>query len=63
TILYNDTFRGIVRAVKLTASGTVQSIEDFTTGATLVVKMKRAADGLIYFVDLDDGTVGRWVAN
>ncbi|MGE3821901.1 MAG: PQQ-dependent sugar dehydrogenase, partial [Isosphaeraceae bacterium] len=60
-LFYNDLARGIVKAVTFTADGQVASIESFASGAVAVVQMRVGPNGLLYFVDLDDGTVGRWV--
>ena len=40
--------------------GNVASFNTFTTGANVVVQIIEAPDGSLYYVDLDDGTVGRW---
>ena len=59
-LFFNDLGQGIVRTVKLTSAGAVESVSTFTTGAQYVVQMKLGTDGLMYYVDLDNGTVGRW---
>lgn len=59
-IFFNDLGQGIVRAATLNASGMVTGVETFTTGAVYVVQIVQGPDGNLYFVDLDDGKVGRW---
>ena len=52
--------RGIVRNVNFDESNNIDSVETFATGAEFVVQIKEAPDGRLYYVDLDDGIVGRW---
>lgn len=59
-VFFNDLGGGIVRHASLDASGTVIDVQTFTTGANVVVAMSQGPDGLLYYVDLDDGTIGRW---
>ena len=60
-IFFNDLGQGIVRNISLDASGNVTSVDVFTTGASVVVQITQGPDGNLYYVDLDNGTVGRWV--
>ena len=60
TLLFNDLGQGIVRAIRFGANGEVQSVIPFTSGANAVVQIVAGPDGLLYYVDLDDGLVGRW---
>ena len=63
-IFVNDLGQGIVRAYTLGSNGqVVGSPQVFTTGANIVVKMVQGPDGNMYYADLDDGTIGRWVFN
>lgn len=62
-IFVNDLGQGIVRALQLDADGQVINNTTFTTGARIVVKMIEGPDGNTYYVDLDDGEIGRWVFN
>jgi len=60
-IFVNDLGGGIVRAFQLDADGNVTGSQTFTTGANIVVKMVEGPDGNMYYADLDDGEIGRWV--
>ena len=60
TLLFNDLGQGIVRAIRFNAAGSVETVTEFQSGATVVVQIVTGPDGLLYFVDLDDGIVGRW---
>ncbi|MEM6612373.1 MAG: PQQ-dependent sugar dehydrogenase, partial [Cyanobacteria bacterium P01_C01_bin.72] len=59
-LFFNDLGRGIVRNVSFDESGNVTSVDTFATGANVVVQIIEAPDGSLYYVDLDDGIVGRW---
>jgi glucose/arabinose dehydrogenase len=61
-LFFNDLGQGIVRNISFDASGKITSVETFTTDAQYVVQIAQGPDGNLYYVDLDDGTVGRWVA-
>ncbi len=61
TLFFNDLGRGIVRNFTLDASGNVSSLRNFAINATYVVQMTQGPDGLLYYVDLDDGLIGRWI--
>ena len=60
-LLFNDLGQGIVRNVSFNADGSIASVETFTTGAEVVVHIRTGPDGYLYYVDLDDGVVGRWI--
>ena len=60
-LFFNDLGQGIVRNVSLDASGNVTDIETFTTGAEIVVHIEEGPDGALYYTDLADGEIGRWV--
>ncbi len=59
-LFINDLGQGIVRNLSFDESGNVSSVDTFTTGANVVVQIQEAPDGSLYYVDLDDGTVGNW---
>ncbi|WP_017652856.1 DUF4347 domain-containing protein [Fortiea contorta] len=59
-LFFNDLGQGIVRNVSFNSSGGIQSVETFATGAEYVVQIVQGPDGNLYYVDLDDGVVGRW---
>jgi glucose/arabinose dehydrogenase len=59
-LFFNDLGNGIVRNANLDASGKVTSVETFATDAQYVVQIAQGPDGNLYYVDLDDGLVGRW---
>ena len=59
-LFYNALLRGIVSNVSFDETGTVSSVETFATGAEYVVQIVEAPDGSLYYVDLDDGIIGRW---
>ncbi len=59
-LFFNDLGQGIVRNVAIDADGRVTNVETFTTGAVYVVQIIQGPDGNLYYVDLDDGIVGRW---
>jgi glucose/arabinose dehydrogenase len=59
-LFFNDLGQGIVRNISLDSNGDIAGVQTFTTGAQVVVQMVQSPDGFMYFVDLDDGLVGRW---
>ena len=59
-LFFNDLGRGIVRNVSFDEAGNIAAIETFATGAQYVVQIAQGPDGSLYYVDLDDGLVGRW---
>lgn len=60
-LFFNDLGQGIVRNISFDADGNVAQVQTFTTGARVVVQIVQGPDGNLYYVDLDDGVVGRWV--
>lgn len=60
-LFFNDLGQGIVRNISFNEDGTISTVETFATGANIVVQIKQGPDGNLYYVDLNDGTVGRWV--
>ncbi|MEM7478128.1 MAG: PQQ-dependent sugar dehydrogenase [Planctomycetota bacterium] len=60
-LFFNDLGQGIVSHVDLDNNGAVNSVDTFTTGAQIVVHMQQGPDGNMYYIDLNDGQVGRWV--
>lgn len=60
-LFFNDLGQGIVRNIRFNANGTINSVQTFATGHQYVVQIQQAPDGNLYFVDLDNGLVGRWV--
>ena len=60
-IFVNDLGGGIVRALQLDGNGNVTGSQTFTTGANIVVKIVEGPDGNLYYADLNDGEIGRWV--
>ncbi len=59
-LFFNDLGQGIVRNISFDVNGNMQSVQTFTTGARNVVQMVTSPQGEMYFVDIDDGLVGRW---
>ncbi|MDZ7959418.1 MAG: LamG-like jellyroll fold domain-containing protein [Aulosira sp. DedQUE10] len=59
-LFFNDLGQGIVRNLSFDSLGNVTSVETFTTNAQIVVQINMGPDGNLYFVDLDNGSVGRW---
>ena len=59
-LFFNDLGQGIVRNISFDGAGNIESVETFDTGAEIVVQMVEGPDGNLYYVDLDDGEVGRW---
>ena len=59
-LFFNDLGQGIVYNVNFDADGNVISFDTFTTGANIVVQIIQGPDGSLYYVDLDDGIIGRW---
>ncbi|MEO0836900.1 MAG: PQQ-dependent sugar dehydrogenase, partial [Cyanobacteria bacterium J06642_3] len=59
-LFFNDLGKGIVRNVSFDESGNITAIDTFATGAQVVVQIVEAPDGSLYYVDLDDGLIGRW---
>ncbi|BAY12056.1 LamG-like jellyroll fold domain-containing protein [Calothrix sp. NIES-2098] len=59
-LFFNDLGQGIVRNLSFDSAGNITSVETFATGAQIVVQINMGPDGNLYFVDLNDGLVGRW---
>ena len=60
-LFFNDLGQGIVRNVSFDANGNVTNVETFSTGAQIVVHIQQGPDGNLYYIDLNDNKVGRWV--
>ncbi len=60
-LFFNDFGQGIVSNVSFNPDGSVANVSTFTTGARFVVQIVQGIDGNLYYVDLDDGQIGRWV--
>jgi glucose/arabinose dehydrogenase len=59
-LLINDIGVGVVSHISFEPDGSVAAVDVFASGAFGVVQLITGPDGLVYFVDLDDGRVGRW---
>jgi glucose/arabinose dehydrogenase len=59
-VFVNDLGQGIVRNLSFDTSGNLTNVQTFATGANIVVFIGLGPDGLLYYVDLDDGLIGRW---
>ena len=59
-LFFNDLGQGIVRNISFDALGNVSDVEIFSTESQFVVQIAQGPDGNLYYVDLDDGIVGRW---
>lgn len=59
-VFFNDLEQGIVRVANVAANGQLTNMRVFATGASYVVQIVQAPDGNLYYVDLDDGIIGRW---
>ena len=62
-IFVNDLGQGLVRALQLDGDGNVINSLEFSNDARIVVKIAQGPDGQMYYADLDDGKIGRWVFN
>lgn len=60
-LFFNDLGQGIVRNISFDASGNITTVQTFSTGARIVVRIQQGPDGNLYYIDLNDGQVGRWV--
>lgn len=60
-LFFNYLGQGTVRNISFNANGNLTTVETFTGGAQIVVHMQQGPDGNLYYVDLDNGQVGRWV--
>lgn len=59
-VFYNDLYRGIVRHANIAPDGSLYGEQIFTTGAGFVVDIQQGPDGSLYYVNLFEGTVGKW---
>ncbi|MEM6777717.1 MAG: PQQ-dependent sugar dehydrogenase [Planctomycetota bacterium] len=60
-LFFNDLGQGIVRNISFDAEGNIANVETFSTGAQIVVHIQQGPDGNMYYIDLNDNKVGRWV--
>ena len=60
-LFFNDLGQGIVRNISFDSNGNVSNVETFSTGAQIVVHIQEGPDGNLYYIDLNDGQVGRWI--
>ncbi|TWT87772.1 Quinoprotein glucose dehydrogenase B precursor [Neorhodopirellula pilleata] len=59
-VFFNDLGQGIVRHADVGPNGEISNVKIFTTGSSVIVAISQGPDGSLYFVDLNDNTVGRW---
>jgi glucose/arabinose dehydrogenase len=59
-LFFVDPGKGIVRNMSFDENGDVVTVETFTTGAFVFSQIVMGPDENLYYVDLDDGLVGRW---
>ncbi|MGK7906471.1 MAG: DUF4347 domain-containing protein [Synechococcus sp.] len=59
-VFFVDASTGIVRNISLDSAGNVTGLDVFATGSRTVSQIIMGDDGRLYYVDLDDGLVGRW---
>jgi glucose/arabinose dehydrogenase len=60
-IFYNDLYRGIIRHANVDANGRLTGVQTFVTGADFVVDIQQGPDRSLYYANLVEGTVGKWV--
>ena len=60
-LFFGDLGQGIVRNISLDGNGDVSSVDTFTTEDPYIVQMVQGPDDLLYYVNLVNGTVSRWV--
>lgn len=60
-LFFVDSTKGIVRNASFDSSGNVVAVNRFTTGANGVAQIMEGPDGYLYYVDLNDGLIGRWL--
>ena len=60
-LFFNDLGQGIVRNISFNPDGSIASVDVFTQGVQIVVQIVTGPDGYLYFVQLDNGIVGRWI--
>lgn len=59
-LFYNDLFRGVIRHADVAADGSLSNVQVFTTGAAFVTDIQQGPGGSLYYVNLVEGTFGRW---
>ncbi len=59
-LFFGELASGKIHNVRFNASGSIAEVGTFATGHSYVIQMVCGPDGNLYFVDLDDNTVGRW---
>lgn len=59
-VFFADLGQGIVRNIRFNANGSIAEVQTFATGQRYIVQMVQGPDENLYFVDIDDGLVGRW---
>jgi glucose/arabinose dehydrogenase len=60
-LFFYDLGQGIVRNISFNPDGSIASVDVFTQGMQIVVQIVTGPDGYLYFVQLDNGIVGRWI--
>jgi len=60
-LFFSDLGQGFVSSVSFNSDGTVDTVSTFATGARFVVHISQGIDGNLYYVNLLNGTVGRWL--
>ncbi|MEM9827150.1 MAG: DUF4347 domain-containing protein [Planctomycetota bacterium] len=60
-LFYADLYRGGVAHADIGANGEPVNGQAFTFGAEFVVDIQQGPDGSLYYVNLLEGTVGKWV--
>lgn len=59
-LFYNDLYRGVIRHADVAADGSLSNVQVFTTGAAFVTDIQQSPGGSLYYVNLIEGTFGRW---
>ena len=59
-LFFNDLGQGIVRNINFDAGGDVESVDTFFDSPGILVMINEGPDGLLYYVDIVSGLVGRW---
>ncbi|PAY16038.1 sugar dehydrogenase [Rhodopirellula sp. SM50] len=60
-VFYADFASGVVRHGNVDAAGNLTSVGVFATGANFAVDIQQGPDGLLYYVDIVSGSIGRFV--
>jgi glucose/arabinose dehydrogenase len=60
-LFFNDLGQGIVRNISFNPDGSIASVDVFAQGVQIVVQIVTGPDDYLYFVQLDNGIVGRWI--